>query len=135
MISGPLSDFSGEIAEFNEDAAGIRFDKSTRKAATVDENGKLLPGISGWAKDFTEGAADKTVMNYLSFSSVVKITTQNLTAMMAFSPVATWAFQELGVALGLISAVRPEPRLLAAMGTFIAAVLLIFWAGRRAHHR
>jgi hypothetical protein len=50
--------------EFNEEAAGIRFDKSTRQAATVDENGKLLPGISGWAKDFTEGAADKTVMNY-----------------------------------------------------------------------
>ncbi len=50
--------------EFGEEAAGIRFDKTTRKAATVDANGKLLPGLSGWARDFTEGAADKTVMNY-----------------------------------------------------------------------
>ncbi len=81
------------------------------------------------------GGVVLTVMNYLSFSSVVKITTQNLTAMMAFSPVATWAFQELGVTLGWISAVRPAPQLVAAMGTFIAAVLLIFWAGRRARNR
>jgi hypothetical protein len=50
--------------EFGEEAAGIRFDKTPRQAATVDESGKLLPGISGWAKDFTEGAADRTVMNY-----------------------------------------------------------------------
>ena len=80
------------------------------------------------------GGAVLTVMNYLSFSSVVKISTQNLTAMMAFSPVATWAFQELGVALGLITVTRPEPRLIAAMATFIVAVLLIFWAGRRARN-
>lgn len=78
------------------------------------------------------GGAILAVMNYLSFSSVVKITTQNLTAMMAFSPVATWAFQEIGVVLGWITVVPPEPRLVAAMATFIAAVLLIFWAGRRA---
>ncbi|MDR3405471.1 MAG: FAD-dependent oxidoreductase [Chthoniobacter sp.] len=50
--------------EFNEEAAGIRFDKTTRKAATVDDAGKLLPGMSGWARDFHELAADKTVMNY-----------------------------------------------------------------------
>ena len=50
--------------EFNEEAAGIRFDKTPRKAATVDDTGKLLPGMSGWAKDFKELAADKTVMNY-----------------------------------------------------------------------
>lgn len=51
-------------AEFGEEAAGIRFDKTPRQAATVDENGKLLPGITGWARDFTEAAADRTVMNY-----------------------------------------------------------------------
>jgi hypothetical protein len=51
-------------AEFGEDGAGIRFEKATRKAATVDENGKLLPGISGWAKDFKEGEADRGTMNY-----------------------------------------------------------------------
>lgn len=57
-------------AEFGEDQAGIRFDPP-RTAATVDEKGNLLPGISGWARDYTEGAADKTVMNYnwrLTFS-------------------------------------------------------------------
>jgi hypothetical protein len=50
--------------EFGEEAAGIRLDKSTRQAATVDEEGNLLPGISGWARDFKDGAADRTVMNY-----------------------------------------------------------------------
>jgi drug/metabolite transporter (DMT)-like permease len=71
------------------------------------------------------------LMNYLSFSSVVKITTANLMAIMAFSPVTTWLFQECGVALGLISVERPAPPLVAAMATLIAAVLLIFWADRR----
>jgi hypothetical protein len=51
-------------AEFGEEAAGIRLDKEVRKAATVDEHGKLLPGISAWAKDLKEGAADRKVMNY-----------------------------------------------------------------------
>lgn len=51
-------------AEFGEEAAGIRFDKTPRKAATVDENGKLLPGISAWAKDLKEGDAHPGVMNY-----------------------------------------------------------------------
>ena len=41
-------------AEFGEDAAGIRFDKTPRKARTVDAQGKLLPGISAWAKDLKE---------------------------------------------------------------------------------
>jgi hypothetical protein len=50
--------------EFGEEAAGIRFDKTPRNAATVDENGKLLPGISGWARDFTEGGAHRATMNY-----------------------------------------------------------------------
>lgn len=50
--------------EFGEEAAGVRIDKTPRKAATVDESGKLLPGISGWVKDYQEGAADRTVMNY-----------------------------------------------------------------------
>lgn len=51
-------------AEFGEEAAGVRFDKTVRHAATVDENGKLLPGISAWAKDLVEGAAHLGVMNY-----------------------------------------------------------------------
>lgn len=50
--------------EYGEEAAGIRFDKEPRKARTVDETGKLLPGISGWAKDYREGSAHKAPMNY-----------------------------------------------------------------------
>ena len=58
-------------AEFGEEKAGISFDPP-RKAATVDEAGKLLPGISGWARDFHEGDGDMRVMNYnwrLTFSN------------------------------------------------------------------
>ena len=51
-------------AEFGEEAAGIRFDKTPRKARTVDAAGKLLPGISAWAKDLTEGEAHPAPMNY-----------------------------------------------------------------------
>jgi hypothetical protein len=49
---------------YNEEAAGIRFDKTPRKALTIDAGGNLLPGISGWAKDFKEGDAHPGVMNY-----------------------------------------------------------------------
>jgi hypothetical protein len=51
-------------AEFNEEAAGVRFDKTPRKARTVDERGQLLPGISAWAKDLKEGDAHPAPMNY-----------------------------------------------------------------------
>lgn len=51
-------------AEFGEEAAGVRFDKTPRKAPTVNENGKLLPGISAWAKDLKEGEAHRAPMNY-----------------------------------------------------------------------
>jgi len=71
------------------------------------------------------------LMNYLSFSTVVKITTENFTAIMAFSPLTTWVFQEIGVASGLIVAARPGPALVAAMAIIIGAVLLIIWTGRR----
>lgn len=50
--------------EFGEEAAGVRFDKTPRSAATVDEQGNLLPGISAWARDLKEGAAHPGVMNY-----------------------------------------------------------------------
>ncbi|HWA98531.1 MAG TPA: FAD-dependent oxidoreductase, partial [Pirellulales bacterium] len=51
-------------SRYDEDAAGVRFDQSPRKATTVDEHGKLLPGISAWAKDLNEGDAHPGVMNY-----------------------------------------------------------------------
>ncbi|MFO1412436.1 MAG: hypothetical protein U1F10_00675 [Burkholderiales bacterium] len=78
------------------------------------------------------GGAILTAMAYLGFSSVVKITTENLTAMMALSPVTTWLFQAVGVAVGLI-AVAPLPApLIVAMAVLVASVLTIFWAGRHA---
>ena len=51
-------------AAFGEEAAGIRFDKTPRKARTVDTQGKLLPGVSAWAKDLKEGDAHRGPMNY-----------------------------------------------------------------------
>ncbi|OYW31762.1 MAG: xanthan lyase [Chthoniobacter sp. 12-60-6] len=51
-------------AEFGEEAAGVRFDKTARQARTVDEIGTLLPGISAWAKDLHEGDAHRAPMNY-----------------------------------------------------------------------
>lgn len=51
-------------AEFGEEAAGVRFDKTPRQARTVDELGTLLPGISAWAKDLHEGDAHPAPMNY-----------------------------------------------------------------------
>lgn len=51
-------------AEFHEEAAGIRFDKTVRKARTVDEVGNLLPGISAWAKDLRQGESHRAPMNY-----------------------------------------------------------------------
>lgn len=51
-------------AEFGEEAAGIRFDKTPRQARTVDANGNLLPGITAWAKDLKEGDAHPAPMNY-----------------------------------------------------------------------
>lgn len=50
--------------EFGEELAGIRFDKEARSAPTVDQEGGLLPGISGWRRDFKEGEAHRGVMNY-----------------------------------------------------------------------
>jgi drug/metabolite transporter (DMT)-like permease len=73
------------------------------------------------------GGAVFTLMMYLNFASVVKITTENLTAMMAFSPATAWLFQALGDEAGLITAPTPEPRIVAAIVVCIAAVLLIFW--------
>ena len=99
----------------------IRFVPS---AAAMLDGPTILLGCLG-------GGTVLTVMAYLGFSSVVKIGTENNTAMLAFSPLTTWAFQEAGVALGLIVAARPEPRLVAAMMAIVAAVLAIIWAGRR----
>ena len=71
-----------------------------------------------------------TAMSYLGFSVVLKIGTENLMAMMAFTPLTSWIFQEIGVALGLISVPSPDVRLISAMVVIIASVLTILWSGR-----
>lgn len=73
-----------------------------------------------------------TLMFYFNFSSVIAIGTENLVAMMAFSPATTWIFQEIGAAIGWIDVQRPDASIAAAMVLCIAAVLLIFWAEARA---
>ena len=74
------------------------------------------------------GGVVLTLMFYFNFSSVIAIGTENLMAMMAFSPATTWIFQEIGVALGWIDVRRPDANIVAAIVLCIAAVLLIFWA-------
>ncbi len=81
------------------------------------------------------GGAVFTLMMYLNFASVVKISTENLTAMMAFSPATAWLFQAVGDVLGLIKAPTPEPAIIAAIVACIAAVLLIFWASVQARQQ
>jgi hypothetical protein len=78
------------------------------------------------------GGAVLTLMFYFNFSSVVAIGTENLMAMMAFSPATTWLFQEIGVAFGWIDVRRPDANIVGAIVVCIAAVLLIFWADARA---
>ncbi|MGC4006775.1 MAG: FAD-dependent oxidoreductase [Pirellulales bacterium] len=51
-------------SEYDEEVAGVRFDKTTRRARTVDDDGKLLAGISAWKKDLREGDAHRAPMNY-----------------------------------------------------------------------
>jgi len=77
------------------------------------------------------GGAIYTLMMYLNFASVVKITTENLMAMMAFSPATAWIFQELGARFGLINAPTPKAPVVTAIVICIVAVLLIFWAGEQ----
>ena len=77
------------------------------------------------------GGAILTSMAVLSFSSVVKITTENFTASSAFTPVATLLVQMAGSAAGLIPAYALDPELLPAMAVVIGGVLLILYAARR----
>lgn len=51
-------------AEYGEEAAGVRFEPRVVKAATVDSSGRLLPGITCWARELQEGDAHRGVMNY-----------------------------------------------------------------------
>lgn len=77
------------------------------------------------------GSVLLTAMSYLSFSCVVKITSENFAAVTAFSPVAALIVQLAGGALGLVPLFPVAPLLLAAMVVVVAGVFLILFAARR----
>ena len=70
------------------------------------------PSCSAWLV----GSVVLTAMAVLSFSAVVKITTENLMAVHAFTPVATLLVQMAATAVGLIPAYALDPSLLAGDG-------------------
>lgn len=77
------------------------------------------------------GGVILTAMAALSFSAVVKITTENLMSVHAFTPLATLLVQMAASAVGLIPVYALDPSLLPAMATVIAGVFLILLAARR----
>ena len=77
------------------------------------------------------GCVILTAMAVLSFSAVVKITTENVMAVHAFTPVSTLLVQMAATAAGLIPVYAFDPSLLPAMGVVILGVLMIFAAARK----
>ena len=78
------------------------------------------------------GSVAITSIVVFSFSAVVKIRTENLTAASAFTPLTTLLAQMAGSAVGLIPAYALDPELLPSMVIVIGGVLLILYAaGRR----
>jgi hypothetical protein len=78
------------------------------------------------------GSVVITSIVVFSFSAVVKIRTENLTAASAFTPLTTLVAQMAGSAVGLIPTYALEPELLPSMVIVIGGVFLILYAaGRR----
>jgi EamA-like transporter family len=77
------------------------------------------------------GSVILTAMWVLSFSSVVKITSENFAAAAAFSPLAALIVQLAAGAVGLIPLYPVDARLLAAMAAVIAGVFLMLYGARR----
>ena len=78
------------------------------------------------------GAVVLTAMQYLSFSSVVKIGTQNFIAATAFTPLVTLAAQELVVAAGWLRPMPVDWQILPAIAIVAVGVFVIISAGRPA---
>jgi hypothetical protein len=81
------------------------------------------------------GAAVLTAMQYLSFSSVVKIGTQNFIAATAFTPLVTLVAQELVVAAGWLLPMPVDWQILPAIAVVAMGVFVIISAGRPAAAR
>ena len=72
-----------------------------------------------------------TAMTYISFSSVVKIRSENFIATSAFMPLATFGMQTLAASLAIIPLPAFDWRLFPAIAGAIAGVMLMIWGGRR----
>jgi hypothetical protein len=131
----------GSAASFNLRGFSAEFHPWNRRARTVTEKLRvtglvvLVTSIAslvlagGCALLIAVGALP--AMAVLSFSAVVKITTENFTATSAFTPVATLLVQLAATGVGLIPAYALDGGLLAAMAVVVAGVLLILYAARR----
>lgn len=80
----------------------------------------------------TAGGCILTLMAYLNLSSVLKIGTENVIVLMAFTPLSAWTFLALGSAAGWVGAGRFDARLLGAVLVLGASVLVILFAAKGA---
>ena len=78
------------------------------------------------------GCAIITTMQYLMFSAVVKITSENFFAMMVFTPFATLALQEITGGLGLPGVKPGGWYILPFLCLLLVGNLLIVWPARPA---
>ena len=77
------------------------------------------------------GGAVLTSIQYLGFSTVVKIRTENFLAMTALIPAVTLVFQMAAVETGVLAPIPVDWRTLPAMGVMMAGVILVIWGGHR----
>src|SRR5260370_39503422 len=83
-----------------------------------------LPTI---ALALTMGCVIITTMQYLMFSSVVKITSENFFAVSSLSPLATLILQEAAVRLGRVGAADAGWNILPLMLLILVANLRLAW--------
>jgi len=75
------------------------------------------------------GAVVLTAMQYLSFSSVVKIGTENFIATSAFTPVATLIVEQIAAAAGVFVPIPMQWQHLPTIAAVVVGVLIILSAG------
>jgi hypothetical protein len=99
---------------------------------------ELLPGTADLMHPPTivlailVGGALFTAMTFLSFSSVLKIGSENFIATSAFMPLAALVVQGPAAAVGLITLPPFDWRLLPAIVAVILGVMMMIWGNRRA---
>lgn len=100
------------------------------EAGVIDQNG-LIPNAAAFSHGPTLvlalalGAPLLLAMNYLTFSSVVKISTENFLAMSAFGPLGALFTQTLAMQAGLLQHVQFEWWLIPIIALGIVGVLII----------